>query len=388
MCLKEYGSLDAGCGSDFSVEQVLFLSSAERNMGKVQQCPLAPKAATRSAGQQRKLRFVLNVAAIITPKFIRSLLPDHQLVRTTKGKCRQVARTTKGKYCQHLTRNGTFKLRRHCKDPSCGGGTAFCVHGLHRQRCKDPSCGGGTALCAHGLRRQRCKDPSCGGGTEFCTHGKQKHFCATCVEAGTSKRFCSICFSTLLSSFRRAAGRTECAGCDKARPPRVEHVFRSLLISKLPSTFSQPSAVDDVLFGGETGCDSKRHRPDLLWICHEGKFAVEVEIDENAHHTITPTCDLARVSRLYDSIITASSGTVNDVVFIRVAIYNGGEQIEKLSDMVAEKIKSLTDEASCSFPKGTGAPILIYLNYDKTSEAIDHVAEATSGFGVDGVVVL
>jgi hypothetical protein len=164
-------------------------------------------------------------------------------------------------------------------------------------------------------------------------------------------------------------------------------VFRTLLISKLPPIFTQPSAADDVLFGGESGCDQKRHRPDLLWICHEGKFAVEVEIDENAHENITPTCDLARVSRLYDSITRASAGTVNDVVFIRVAVYNGGDQIEKLSDLVAEKIKSLTDEA-CSFPKGTGAPILIYLNYDKTSEAIDHVAEATSGFGADGVVVL
>jgi hypothetical protein len=126
-----------------------------------------------------------------------------------------------------------------------------------------------------------------------------------------------------------------------------------------------------------------------LWISHDLKLAVNMEIDEDAHENVTPTCDLARVSRLYDYITTASAGAVTDVVFIRIAIYDGGRDLEKLASEAATMLVAMmSPESHHLYPKGTGAPVIKYVNYGKTTAAAAHVDAATHGVAADGIVVI
>jgi hypothetical protein len=146
-----------------------------------------------------------------------------------------------------------------------------------------------------------------------------------------------------------------------------------------------PSAADDVSFGGD-GCaaSTERHRPDLLWLSYEQSLALVVEIDEDAHAANQPSCEVARMSRLFDSITTASRGTIADVVFVRVAIYNG-RNIPTLASEVVKTVEGIVSGES-TIPRGTGAPVALYVNYHKSAAGRSHVENAEAA--VEGLVVV
>ena len=80
-----------------------------------------------------------------------------------------------------------------------------------------------------------------------------------------------------------------CAGCDKNKPPRMEHIVRDKIEGpiKLP-----PTMRDSKLIGGEA-CASDRTRPDLCWVLEDR--IIHVEIDEHSHEDREVSCELKKL---------------------------------------------------------------------------------------------
>lgn len=112
----------------------------------------------------------------------------------------------------------------------------------------------------------------------------------------------------------------------------------------------------------------------MMWIVQELNIGIIVEIDENAHETNEPKCEIARMSRLIDSVSKASKSTILGIVFIRVAIYESRD-IEALVAETAWLLESIIARQSvvgiCA-----GTPVVIYVNYQKSSAGFAHMFEA------------
>jgi hypothetical protein len=109
----------------------------------------------------------------------------------------------------------------------------------------------------------------------------------TIEQALCSKNFCNICTTTMLSTTRIHIGI--CAGCDKNKPPRMEHIVRDKIESHIKI---QPTMRDNKFIGGEA-CASDRTRPDLCWVLEDR--IIHVEIDEHSHEDREVSCELKKL---------------------------------------------------------------------------------------------
>jgi len=82
--------------------------------------------------------------------------------------------------------------KRYCRDPACGGGTAYCKHEKRKERCEKCN---GSSLCVHKIDRNNCYICS---KTRICKHNIRKDRCDPCklenkCKHGNSKFTCEEC---------------------------------------------------------------------------------------------------------------------------------------------------------------------------------------------------
>jgi hypothetical protein len=125
-----------------------------------------------------------------------------------------------------------------------------------------------------------------------CPHGKRHGKCIDCIsidDAIKSRYFCSICTTTMLTGKnRREIGI--CAGCDKTKRTRIEHIMRDMMLQG--GLVVPPAYMDSKMIGG-TECGSDRTRPDFVWVLPDR--IVHVENDEGSHRQREVSCELKKL---------------------------------------------------------------------------------------------
>ncbi|AEO97675.1 hypothetical protein ENVG_00281, partial [Emiliania huxleyi virus 84] len=302
-----------------------------------------------------------------------SQICEHNRERST---CKQCGGS---QICEHSRRRnqckecGGSQICEHNRDRStckqCGG-SSICEHSRQRSKCKE--CGG-ASICEHNRERSNCKE--CGGAS-ICEHNRQRRQCKECAPIG-SKNFCQICCATMLSSHRMRQGIIMCAKCDAEVPQRTEHWIRDKL---LQLGIYEPSAADDILFGGSECTEiNKRRRPDLIWFGEDSRVLI-VEIDEHSHTSsgYQPSCESAWISDMTDVCLKLNMQPPHVIRFNPDAYDAETVGINVRIDELYTKIDTFL---TAQF-EPCNAPTVEYMYYHSNAQAyIDH-AMASEGIHV------
>lgn len=230
---------------------------------------------------KRRIRCVeCKGASICKHKRVRSLcvqcegagICEHKKQRSQCVQCKG------GGVCEHK--------RQRSRCVQCAG-ASICEHKRMRSQCVQ--CGG-RSICEHKRQRSLCAECK---GSSICKHNRRRSMCAECEGSG-------ICRTPLCTSYHKGpAYKYRCYPCAVRAYPHEDfprkrqfRVKERVVVDAIKARFpvydwSHDRRVPD-------GCSGLR--PDLL--LQMGSHVLIVEVDENAHRTTAPQCEIARLNEI------------------------------------------------------------------------------------------
>ena len=204
----------------------------------------------------------------------------------------------------------------------------------------------GASICEHGRRRSQCKD--CGGAS-ICKHGRRRSTCTECVHITIPSSLCQACGSKTVCRIKDVPSTMYCAECREGyNMQRIKkwEVQTEAWLDESGLIWSHSNR--------KLPCAPTTRYPDYMFVGTE--HCVLLEVDEHQHEHYNPSCEVARISELMDSI---------DFKNLHVVRYNPNAK-GKTCDKKRVLLNALKDALSTNFGmyNDTGC-VVQYLGYDE-----------------------